>query len=135
MKSCIFPGSFNPFHEGHIDVIKSAISDGFKRIIIAIAQNPDKNENSFDEQFAKRLIELNRLDDFVEIVVCKNKTIPDLSKDLGIDYIIRGYRDDSDYIYELDLIKLYQQYNKRIQSKLYKSSNQEIQNIRGSNLK
>ena len=41
MKVAIYPGSFNPFHRGHLDVIKQALKL-FDRVIIAKGLNPEK---------------------------------------------------------------------------------------------
>lgn len=41
MKVAIYPGSFNPFHEGHLDVIKQALKL-FDKVVIAKGLNPEK---------------------------------------------------------------------------------------------
>jgi len=37
----IYAGSFNPFHKGHLDIVKQA-THAFDKVIVAIGQNPDK---------------------------------------------------------------------------------------------
>lgn len=41
MSIAIFPGSFNPWHEGHSDIVKKALR-GFDYVIVVQLQNPDK---------------------------------------------------------------------------------------------
>ena len=41
MKSCIYPGTFDPITNGHLDVIKRA-SNVFDRVIVAVALNESK---------------------------------------------------------------------------------------------
>lgn len=48
MKLAIYPGSFNPWHAGHADVLKKALKV-FDQVIIAIGQNPDKPEVNFHQ--------------------------------------------------------------------------------------
>ncbi|MGL4950781.1 MAG: adenylyltransferase/cytidyltransferase family protein [Mycoplasma sp.] len=134
MSQCIFPGSFNPFHEGHIDVIRSALKDGFEKIYIVLAQNPDKCQNPYDTKIINSLISQYNLEDKIEIICSKEKTIPDLANQMGIEYIVRGYRDDNDYQFELELKNLYLQYNSNLKFKLYLSSDENFKKIRGSNL-
>jgi pantetheine-phosphate adenylyltransferase len=41
MKTAIYPGSFNPWHDGHTDILDKALQV-FDKVVIAIGQNPDK---------------------------------------------------------------------------------------------
>ena len=50
MKIALYLGSFNPFHNGHLEVIKTALSD-FKMdkvVIVPTIQNPWKKEKVLD---------------------------------------------------------------------------------------
>ena len=44
----VYPGSFNPFHQGHADIIKKALNV-FDTVIIAVGINPDKTASITDE--------------------------------------------------------------------------------------
>ena len=49
MKIALYLGSFNPFHNGHLEVVKTALTD-FKMngvIIVPTMQNPWKEEKVF----------------------------------------------------------------------------------------
>lgn len=48
MKIGIYPGSFNPWHEGHDDVLQKALMM-FDKVIIAVGRNPDKEPRSFTD--------------------------------------------------------------------------------------
>lgn len=47
MKTVVYPGTFNPWHEGHDEVLAAAMKL-FDKVIIAVGQNPDKPLNSAD---------------------------------------------------------------------------------------
>ena len=54
MKIAIFPGSFNPWHQGHEDVLKKSLQV-FDKVILVQMQNPDKKEDKV--LFPNHLIE------------------------------------------------------------------------------
>ena len=61
MKIALYLGSFNPFHKGHIEVIKTALCDFNmdKVIIVPTMQNPWKKEKVLDINKRKQLIEFS----------------------------------------------------------------------------
>jgi pantetheine-phosphate adenylyltransferase len=66
VKVAIYPGSFNPFHRGHVDVVRQALKL-FDKVIIAKGCNPDKNEYvlpilTFSDEFVGK--ELHGIKDF-----------------------------------------------------------------------
>ena len=54
MKNAIFPGSFDPFTYGHLDVVKKAC-DMFNEVVVLICSNPDKHRK-FDASVAQKAI-------------------------------------------------------------------------------
>lgn len=68
MKVAIYPGSFNPFHRGHLDIVNKAL-DIFDKVIIAKGTNPEKVKQ--DDRFwsTNECIEIQDLidGDYVEI--------------------------------------------------------------------
>lgn len=66
MKIALYLGSFNPFHNGHLEVVKSALKD-FKMdkvIIVPSMQNPWKKEKALDIYKRIDLIEKSILNNF-----------------------------------------------------------------------
>lgn len=105
MKVGFYAGSFDPFTNGHLHVVKESIKL-FDKVIIGIAVNPDKSRR-FDKNEMKkvidRIIELHKLSN-VECVVYDELTV-DVALEYGATYLIRGIRNTLDFITEEDYAK------------------------------
>ena len=101
MKIAVYPGTFDPITNGHVDIIKRA-SVIFDKVIVAVAINPQK----------KPLFSVTERMDMISHVV---KDVPHIEIDkidgLLVDYaleqkahaIIRGLRAVSDFEFELQM--------------------------------
>jgi len=96
----LFPGSFDPFHNGHLEIVETA-AKLFDHIVVAPVRNPQKGEPLFTlaertEMISESVAHLSNvsLDSFSSLVV-------DLARDLGVDVIIKGLRVASDAEAEL----------------------------------
>jgi pantetheine-phosphate adenylyltransferase len=101
MKRVIYPGTFDPVTNGHIDVIQRAM-DLFDEVIVTVARNPVKNQMfSVDE----RLLMLRKsLESFDNVFVDSfDGLIVDHAKAVGAIGIIRGLRAVSDFEYEFQM--------------------------------
>lgn len=49
MRTALFPGSFDPLHNGHLEVIETA-SELFDSVIVAALSNPKKGEPLFGDE-------------------------------------------------------------------------------------
>ena len=99
MSTALFPGSFDPLHNGHFDIIEIA-SRCFDRVFIAAIRNPGKPP-LFTLEERKAMIEecVHPLGN-VEVVPMKKLTV-DVAKDHGADVIVKGLRVAADFEYEL----------------------------------
>ncbi len=101
MKTVIYPGTFDPVTNGHIDVIKRAI-DLFDKVVVTVAKNPVKfSMFTVDE----RLVMLKEsLKEFPTVSVDSfNGLIVDHAKAVGAVGIIRGLRAISDFEFEFQM--------------------------------
>lgn len=99
MKIAIYPGTFDPITNGHLNIIKRA-SKNFDLIIVAIMENI-KKKPTFTTIERKEMIE-SCIKDFqnVKAVVGSGLTV-DFAKKNNAGVIIRGIRAVADYEYEL----------------------------------
>ena len=100
MKIGFYAGSFDPFTNGHLAIIKKA-SKCFDSIVVGIGYNIEKKEridkNKMKEAVIKTIQEENLTN--VEVVLYKGLTI-DEAKNCNCDILIRGLRNGTDYEYE-----------------------------------
>ncbi len=102
MKIAIYPGSFNPLHEGHISIIKKALKL-FDLIYIVVTLNPDKAiENDFEAN-KKNIQNIFKDNNQVVILINKTKLTATLASELGAGFLIRSSRTKIDFDYELNL--------------------------------
>jgi pantetheine-phosphate adenylyltransferase len=101
MSIAIYPGSFDPITKGHIDIIKRSLCL-FDNLVVAIGTNKQKN-SLFTAQEKVELIKndlaKNNISN-VEICVFKN-TLAEFSKQKNIKFIVRGLRNNVDYVNEM----------------------------------
>jgi pantetheine-phosphate adenylyltransferase len=99
--ACIYPGTFDPLTNGHLDLIERALHI-FDRVIVAIAVNPDKNPLfSVDErlQMIRAAVGDNprvTTDSFEGLLV-------DYARARGVHTVLRGMRAVSDFEYEYEM--------------------------------
>jgi pantetheine-phosphate adenylyltransferase len=95
---CLFPGTFDPITDGHVDVIRRAVSM-FDKLVIGIGTNSSK-QPMFSEE--KRCSWINTIfaDDHRITVVSYSGLTIDFCKSIDAEYILRGIRYISDFEYE-----------------------------------
>lgn len=110
----IYPGSFDPITNGHVDLVNRTLRV-FDKVVIAIATNPDKDRSLFTVQ--ERLQLINEVfagtngrvsaDSFQGLLV-------DYAERRGATVVIRGLRAISDFEYEFQMAMM----NHRLKPKL-----------------
>lgn len=98
-KRCaIVPGSFDPMTLGHLDILRRA-SELYNQVYLAILINPSK-EYLFDLETRKRIAEAACANIPNVTVISDNGLLVDLARRLECSVIIKGVRDEKDFIYE-----------------------------------
>ncbi len=108
MKIAVFPGSFDPFTLGHLEILKSALKI-FDKVIVAIGRNASKN--GFFPTEIKEQIVRDAVRDIPNVEVCTFTGLTvDLCIEKGAEFIVRGMRTTTDF----ELEKAIAQANKRM---------------------
>ena len=103
MRRAIFPGSFDPLTNGHLDIINRS-APLFDEIVVAVLNNADKHPMFSVEERCKMIREVLPS---VETASCElivdsfSGLTADFAKRSGATAIVRGIRAVSDYEYEL----------------------------------
>ncbi len=101
-KVCVYPGTFDPVHLGHLDIVKRTLNI-FEKVVIAISENPKKNPLfTADERVDMFKNSLLEFDD--RIIVKKfSGLLVDFMKKYETKIIVRGVRLFTDFEYELQI--------------------------------
>lgn len=101
MKSAIYPGSFDPITNGHLDIIKRA-SEIFDKIYVCVALNPTKKYFFTNEERLEMAIDACKDIHNVEVVYTDGVVV-NKAEELGCKVIVRGLRAVTDFEFELQL--------------------------------
>lgn len=103
MRKAIFPGSFDPLTNGHLDVITRSLPL-FDEIVISVLNNPDKAPMFSVEERCEMIREIIPTigGNGCEIKVASFSGLTaHFAREMGATAIVRGIRAVSDYEYEL----------------------------------
>jgi len=129
MIKAIYPGSFDPITNGHIDVIKRA-SRIFDQVIIAVSQNINKKSFLSEKEKIEAInLSLEGLKN-VEIIAFDSLLV-DFAKSINAQIILRGLRAVSDFEYEFQLAGMNKHLNKNIET-FFLTPSEEFSNISSS---
>lgn len=99
--TAIYPGTFDPITNGHIDILKKA-TEVFDRVILAVAEDTGKSTLFSIEERKQLCVEAIDHIERAE-VVSFNGLVVDYARNIGAVAMIRGLRAVSDFEYELQL--------------------------------
>jgi len=101
----LYPGSFDPVHNGHIEIIETA-STLFEEVVVAAMRNTQKGDGVFDlVDREEMLIECTSHLPNVSITMFSSLVV-DLARQVGADFIIKGLRAVSDFENELQMAQM-----------------------------
>ncbi len=122
-KSAIYPGSFDPFTNGHLDIVKKSAMI-FDKVYIVIGVNPNK-KRTFSCEEIKTAIEdtLKEEGIFNCSVHIWEGLVAQFAKDNNIGYMIRGLRNSMDYNYEENIAEVNKLINPALEYVYFRAEN------------
>lgn len=105
MRIAVYPGSFDPITNGHLDIIRRA-SRIYDKVIVGVLNNPNKKMPMFSVE--ERIDMINSVTQDIENVEAGSFTglLVDFAKANDAQVIIKGLRTVSDFEYELQMALL-----------------------------
>jgi len=101
-KTAVYPGSFDPITNGHLDIINRGLRI-FDKIIVLIGYNPNKQTTLFTIEERMAMVEALVKDRERMCVDCYTGLLVDYVKEKQVNCIMRGLRAMSDFEYEFQL--------------------------------
>jgi pantetheine-phosphate adenylyltransferase len=100
LKTALFPGSFDPFHNGHLEIVEIA-SKLFDHVVVAPMRNTQKGQPLFTlEERSQMIVDSVAHLPNVELASFGSLVV-DLAREIGADVIVKGLRVASDAESEL----------------------------------
>ncbi len=122
MRIGVYPGTFDPITNGHLDIIRRS-AKLFDKLYVVIPNNPNKKTLFTISERIQLLQEV--LKDFPFITICAtDKLTVDFAKEVGATTMLRGLRMVSDFEYELQLATLNKHLNNDVETIFIMSSHE-----------
>lgn len=115
MKLGIYPGSFDPFTNGHNDILSRSLKI-FDKVIVAVVKNSAKNYLFSLEDRVRMINDLFKDHENISCMGLDSKLTVDLASELSAQGIIRGLRAVSDFEYEFQIASINRSQNPEIES-------------------
>ena len=110
----IYPGSFDPVTNGHLDLIERG-EKMFDKLIVAVLKNVEKTPLFSVDERVEMLREVTKQWDSVEIDVFEGLLV-DYARKRGAAVILRGIRAISDYEFELQMALMNRKLEPRLET-------------------
>lgn len=115
MNIAVYPGTFDPFTNGHRDLVQRAASNIFDKVYICVVENSNKNTVfSLEERVALAKKSLENIKN-IEVIPFSGLLV-DFATKLNAKVILRGLRVVSDFEYEFQMSSMNKKLNNNIES-------------------
>lgn len=125
-KKALYAGSFDPFTNGHLDIAKEA-SELFDEVYICVAHNPNKKRTTDEYAMTDAIratLKENGISNAYVLVI--DGLVADFCMKNNIEYLVRGLRNTSDYMYEENIAKINAEVNPNLKTVYFRAKNDVI---------
>ncbi|MBV1876448.1 MAG: pantetheine-phosphate adenylyltransferase [Pseudomonadales bacterium] len=103
MTTVLYPGTFNPIHNGHTDLVERA-SKMFGKLVLGIATSPHKSPSILELRINLAREALSHVEN-VEVIGFNTLTV-DFAHEIGATIILKGIRTMADFEYEFQMLNM-----------------------------
>lgn len=119
----MYPGSFDPFTNGHLDMVLKA-SKLFDKVYIVIGVNANKKRTYKSEEMKNAIEETLKLHKLTNCEVAVHEgLVAEFSEGKKIEYMIRGLRNNLDYNYEENIAEINKLINPDLEYVYFRAEN------------
>ena len=104
MTRVLYPGSFDPIHNGHLEIIETA-AELFDEVVVAAMRNTQKEGVFGLDDREEMIVEATAHLDNVSVTMF-SKLVVDLAREVEADFIVKGLRAVSDFENELQMAQM-----------------------------
>jgi len=132
VRSALFPASFDPVTNGHLDIARRA-GCLFDEVVLAVAVNLDKSGFFSVAERLEMLESIVKSEERMRVASFEGLTV-DFAREIGCSAIIRGVRAMSDFEYEFEMALMNKHLNGQVET-LFMMPSQEYLYVSSSRLK
>ena len=103
MTTVLYPGTFNPIHNGHADLVERAARI-FGKVVLGIATSPHKSPSILELRVKLAEEALSHIKN-VEVIGFNTLTV-EFAKEVGAEVILKGIRTVTDFEYEFQMLNM-----------------------------
>ena len=111
----IFPGSFDPYTNGHHDIVLRSLKI-FDEVIIGIGYNSTKKNRYFDIDLMVSKIESGYTEEPAVKGSVYNELTSTWAKNIGAQFLVRGLRNTTDFEYENTISQMNRYLNEELET-------------------
>ena len=105
MSVAIFPGSFDPITNGHVDIINQAAAI-FDKVYVVVMVNTAKKYLFTNEEREDLINDAVKDLKNVQVLLKPNQLTVNVARDLGANTIVRGVRNTTDFLFEQQIAEM-----------------------------
>lgn len=126
MKTAIYPGSFDPITNGHLDILKRSL-ETFDEVIVLVADNPYKKVRFKSEERVSMIRDAIKDIKGARVDFTHGQVV-DYANSVATNHLIRGYRNSDDMPFENEIAAVYKKQNPNINI-MYLKSNADLSSV------